>query len=117
MPEAIDTIRNTCNRLSQEERAQKTPKQRLLKELSSGCGAPLASPSRVMEGTAMTGKAAISVTTAAAPDSSCFANHGKRSCIKCGCRTPRRNVLCQRPAKAAGKPRVISPALRQKRHQ
>jgi len=60
----------------------------------------------------MTGKAAISVTTAAAPDSSCFANHGKLSCIKCRCRTPRGNVLCQRPAKAAGKPRVISPALR-----
>jgi hypothetical protein len=56
----------------------------------------------------MTGKVAVSGTTAAAPDSSCFANHAKLSCIKCGCRTPRGNVLCQRSAKAADKPHVIS---------
>src|SRR2546429_9771780 len=31
MTEAIDTIRNTCSRRSQEERAEKTPEQRLLK--------------------------------------------------------------------------------------
>src|SRR6266853_1195310 len=42
-------------------------------------------------------KVAVSGTTAAAPDSPCFANHGKLSCIKCWCRatpgfpTPRRS--------------------------
>ena len=58
----------------------------------------------------MTGKVAISVTTAAPPDSSCFANHGKLSCIKCECRTPQVNVnvLCQRRAKAADKPHVVN---------
>src|SRR5437879_9734405 len=111
MTEAIDTIRNTCSRRSQEERAEKTPEQRLLKaERRANEDLPCARAStrtcvagahicpRILGigtfvrmwctvritlksngGTVMTGKVAISVTTAAAPDSSCRANHGKLS--------------------------------------
>src|SRR6266480_570565 len=141
MTEAIDTIRNTCSRRSQEERAEKTPEQRLLKaerRANEDLPCARASPRTCVAGAHICPRILgigtfVRMWCTVGIILKSNGGHGddrkghhfrhdrcrarqlslceswKTLLYQMRCRTPRGSVLCQRPAKAADKPHVISP--------